>query len=99
MQLEENGYVIIDDFLTPEEINELKEAGNSLCEEAPKEGIKVFSTLNGAKAQNKDDYFLKSADKVSFFFEEGALNDKGELVVEPAKALNKVSYNLLTIKK
>ncbi|CAG2055324.1 unnamed protein product [Timema podura] len=44
--------------------------------------------------QSKDKYFLDSADKVSYFFEASALNEKGELLVEPQVALNKVGHAL-----
>lgn len=90
LQLQESGYVVIEDFLNPEETAELLGAGRALCMEAPQEGRKVFSTIKGVNAQNKQNYFIESGDKVRYFFEEGALGEKGELLVEPTKALNKV---------
>lgn len=44
--------------------------------------------------QNKDKYFLDSSDKISYFFEGGALGPKGELLVEPEKSLNKIGHAL-----
>ncbi|CAO3576955.1 unnamed protein product [Absidia cylindrospora] len=41
-----------------------------------------------------DDYFLDSGDKVRFFFEEGAFNDKGELTRPKEKAINKIGHGL-----
>lgn len=85
--------MIIEDFLTADEIDELKAAGRGLCMEAPQESRKVFSAKagdNGTDAQNKDNYFIESADKIRFFFEEGALGKDGELIVDPLNALNKV---------
>uniref|UniRef100_A0A1B0D7U1 Uncharacterized protein n=1 Tax=Phlebotomus papatasi TaxID=29031 RepID=A0A1B0D7U1_PHLPP len=35
-------------------------------------------------------------DKVRYFFEEGALNEQGELIVKPENALNKVGHSLHT---
>lgn len=95
-ELQESGYVVLEDFLTADEVAELLGAGRALCMEAPQEGRKVFSTIKGADAQNKEKYFIESGDKVRYFFEEGALGDKGELLVEPTKALNKVGHALHT---
>lgn len=83
--------MVLEDFLTADETAELLAAGRALCMEAPQEGRKVFSTIKGADAQNKENYFIESGDKIRYFFEDGALGDKGELLVEPTKALNKVS--------
>lgn len=40
--------------------------------------------------QNKDKYFLDSANKISVFFESEALDDNGKLKVHPRVCLNKV---------
>jgi hypothetical protein len=42
----------------------------------------------------KDKYFLDSSDKVSYFFEAGAVDENGKLLVEPKTALNKVGHAL-----
>ena len=41
-----------------------------------------------------DRYFLDSADRVSFFFEEGAFDDAGRLAVPQTRAINKVGHAL-----
>ncbi|KAJ3215606.1 hypothetical protein HDU67_000204 [Dinochytrium kinnereticum] len=41
-----------------------------------------------------DDYFLNSGDKVRYFFEEGALNKEGELLVPKEKSINKIGHAL-----
>lgn len=89
--MDEQGYVVIENFLTPDEIDELKEAGRTLCRDAPQEDRKTFSAANNSNAQNKEKYFLESGDKVRYFFEEGAIGPDGELLVDPDIALNKVS--------
>lgn len=93
-ELLENGYVVIEDFLTPEETEELYKSGRALCMEAPKSDRTIFSTINSEKQQSKDKYFLESGNKVRYFFEEGALGENGELLVDPMNALNKVGHAL-----
>lgn len=84
---------MIDDFLSPTEVDELYKAGQVLISEAPEEGRKVFSAANTtASHQNKEDYFLESGDKVRFFFESDALDENGKLLVDPTVALNKVCF-------
>lgn len=88
--------MVIDDFLTPDEIDELKGAGLDLCKNAPQEDRKTFSAANHNGSQSKEEYFLNSGDKVCYFYEEDALNEKGELIVDPLVALNKVGHALHT---
>ncbi len=38
---------------------------------------------------------MESGDKIRYFFEEGALNDKGELVVEKHRSLNKIGHVII----
>lgn len=45
-------------------------------------------------SQSKDTYFLESSDKISYFFEEGAVSPEGELLVDTAVSLNKVGHAL-----
>ena len=98
-QLEAVGYVVVEDFLSNDEIEEIASAGKALCMDAPQEGRKIFTTINGTDAQNKENYFIDSGDKIRFFYEEGALGPNGELLVSPTTALNKVKIylNILTI--
>lgn len=44
--------------------------------------------------QNKNKYFLDSADKISYFFEEKAVGENGELLVDPDVSLNKIGHAL-----
>ena len=50
-QFQEDGYVVIDDFLTPDEVDELHAAGCALSMEAPQEERKIFSAANAGGAQ------------------------------------------------
>lgn len=85
---------MIEDFLTTDEIAAIYEAGRKLCTEAPRDERIVFSAsrLEAKSAQNREEYFLNSSDKIRYFFEDGALDDSGNLLVDPLIALNKASY-------
>lgn len=39
-------------------------------------------------------YFLNSAGRISHFYEEGALDKEGKLIVDKSRALNKVGHAL-----
>ncbi|GAB0092365.1 phytanoyl-CoA dioxygenase domain-containing protein 1 [Sergentomyia squamirostris] len=95
-ELVENGYVVIENFLLDEEVEQILKAGQDLCLEAPAESRTVFSTVNCDSNQNREKYFIESGDKVRYFFEEGALDDEGNLKVKPENALNKVGHALHT---
>jgi hypothetical protein len=40
----------------------------------------------------KDQYFLDSANNISFFYEEGALDADGALVIPKERAINKIAH-------
>lgn len=95
--MKEVGYVVIDDYLSADEVDELLAAGRALTMEAPQESRKVFTTLESRDAQNKETYFIESGDKIRYFFEENALSPTdGKLLVDPTIALNKVGHALHT---
>ncbi|XP_050360441.1 phytanoyl-CoA dioxygenase domain-containing protein 1 [Nymphalis io] len=94
-QLEQDGYVVLEDFLRPAECDELLAAGLELTKQAPDSDDKtIFSTLENDKQQLKDRYFLESNDKISFFFEAQAVGTDGKLQVDPSVSLNKVGHAL-----
>jgi hypothetical protein len=52
-QFSQDGYVVLDDFLTAKEVEELKEAGNELIQNVPKDTHKaVFSTTDVQQVTN-----------------------------------------------
>ncbi|XP_066592365.1 uncharacterized protein [Prorops nasuta] len=90
---QKNGYVVLEDFFQPEEIEELRFAGEEYTKNLPPESErKIFNSVNSP--QNKDRYFLDSAHRISVFFEAESLEDDGKLKVHPRVSLNKVGHAL-----
>lgn len=91
-KLKSDGYAIIEDFLTPEEIKALKDRMHEIVAECdPKEHQTTFVT--GDKQQGSD-YFLNSGDKIAFFFEEKAIDSEGNLTVDKQLSVNKIGHAL-----
>lgn len=53
-----------------------------------------FAFLAPDHAQDSDEYFMESADKIGYFYEKSALDGDGELLVDASLALNKVGHAL-----
>lgn len=93
-KFEEDGYLIVEGLLSSEECEELHQRCHDIVEDADfsEHPTVTFNTRDNAQASTH--YFLTSGDKVRFFFEEGAVNDKGELKVPKHVALNKIGHAL-----
>lgn len=85
-----NGYLIVEDFFSKEEIDELKESAHQIAENFDVETLSVFTTEKQSQHTNR--YFIDSANEVSCFFEPEALNHKGELTREKHLAINKIGH-------
>ncbi|XP_072394960.1 phytanoyl-CoA dioxygenase domain-containing protein 1 homolog [Diabrotica undecimpunctata] len=94
-KFETEGFAVIENLFTPEEVEEMKNEAQNLIKSMPGESKRtVFSTTHSESQQNKDKYFLDSGDKIAYFYEEGALGPNGELLVEPENSLNKIGHAL-----
>lgn len=90
-----DGYIVIEDFLSEDEIEELKREAEDLIKLMPEQSKRtIFSTTDQENQQNRDTYFLESSDKISYFFEAGALDSEGKLLVDPSVSLNKIGHAL-----
>ena len=86
----ENGYLVIENYATNSEINDLSNNAKKIIEEFDMEEVKIFTTDNQTDVLDK--YFLESADKSSCFFEENAFDNDGNLSVDKILAINKIGH-------
>jgi phytanoyl-CoA hydroxylase len=82
---------VIEDFVPPEDCDALRQSAGQLVDDFdPSEVATVFSTHSHEHAASE--YFVKSGDKVRFFFEENVLDDGGLLVRPKAMSINKMGH-------
>lgn len=95
-QFDQDGYVILENFFSPEEVESLKEAGLALTKDIDNEKDRVvFNQASGSETKkSRDQYLMQSADKVCYFYEDGAVGPQGELLVPAEVSLNKVGHAL-----
>ncbi|XP_029372383.1 phytanoyl-CoA dioxygenase domain-containing protein 1 [Echeneis naucrates] len=94
----EDGYVVLDGLLTPQQCDELRQRMSEIVDQmdVPAHCRTTFSTYHDEqlKTQGNADYFITSGDKIRFFFEKGVFDDKGEFIVPKQRSLNKVGHAL-----
>lgn len=98
---QKDGFVVIPDFLSAETCQLLKSRADQMVHDwvVSEEAIKlaqdqsaVFTTENNDRTNNH--FFLDSAEKIRCFFEDGALDEKGNWVQPPAQCINKIGHAL-----
>ena len=88
-----NGYLIIEDFKTHKECDELISRSKELIEEQDFNNQQsVFDTVS--QSHNDDNYFLESGDKIRFFFEEKANLDEENVKTNKQYIVNKIGHAL-----
>ena len=90
---DENGFLVLDNFLSGEKCEEAVKAIKKLVHdyEPDENSLIIFSTTT--HEHDKTNYFRDSADKISFFFEGKALKD-GKFQVPKEHAINKIGHAL-----
>lgn len=88
---QKNGFLILNDFYSAEECDQLIERAAELSRSFNYKGHpSVFQTSN--QSQTTDDYFLNSGDNISYFFEKDAFDEKGNLRQPIEVSLNKIGH-------
>nr|AFK42779.1 unknown [Lotus japonicus] len=87
------GYLVIESFAGEDEIEGMMKRMEQLVDNFdPSSTASIFSTKNQQKLT--DDYFFDSVERVSFFFEEKAFGDNGDLKQPKQLSINKVGHAL-----
>lgn len=88
-----NGYLILPNVIPHHVCDALMIRANQLVQEADLSLTKtIFSTKTNQHVKN--DYFLESGNNISFFFEEKAFNETGDLTQSKENVINKIGHAL-----
>ncbi len=87
----EDGFIILPDFNTNEACDALMARAEKLSREFDYKGhASIFQTSEQTKTS--DEYFLNSGGNISFFFENDAFDENGELRNDVFHSLNKIGH-------
>ena len=88
-----DGYLVLENFWDSSTVAALKAASDTLLASfSPPPTASVFSTLE--QERTSDSYFLSSGEHIRFFFEKGALDERGVLRVPKEAGVNKIGHAL-----
>ena len=91
-----DGFLVVPNFASPDEVAAMKARAEQLVEDFDPQTVSVFSTRrqeSTLSAESARDYFLDSANNISFFFEEDAFDpDTGALRQAKSHSINKIGH-------
>ncbi|KAK5842493.1 phytanoyl-CoA dioxygenase isoform X2 [Gossypium arboreum] len=88
-----HGFLVIESFASPAEIEAMRKRMDGMLQAFdPTTTASIFSTKNQVKLTSE--YFYESAENISFFFEEKAFDDNGNLKQPKELSINKVGHAL-----
>ncbi|KAF9010711.1 phytanoyl-CoA dioxygenase [Cyathus striatus] len=93
-QFNNDGYLVIPGFLSPEDTNALLTRSKELLQEFNIETHPRTKFTTSDDNHVGDDYFLNSGDKIRYFLEEDAVDASGKLNRPKEKAVNKIGHGL-----
>ena len=92
-QYQRDGFLVLTEFVETNACDQLRARAEELVRDFDPSGVvSVFSTIE--QNRHSDDYFLKSGDKIRFFFEEDAFGSEGTLKQSKERSINKIGHAL-----
>jgi phytanoyl-CoA hydroxylase len=92
-RFERDGFLVLEDFVSRAACASLRERAAQLLTEFDPNGVRsIFST--NEQTRTSDEYFLASGDRISFFFEERAFQENGQLRQSKEHSINKIGHAL-----
>ena len=88
-----DGYLLVEDFASPAECEALMAQTKALVDGFDANDHKVVFSAAG-QSHAATDYFMKSASNISFFLENGAVDEQGNLIKDKSVAVNKIGHAL-----
>ena len=87
----QDGYLVVKDFISEVQRKQLMDRAEELIDDFnPSSTHSIFTT--NEQERSSDDYFLSSGDQIRFFFEEKAIDSKGNFTVPKQKSINKIGH-------
>src|SRR4030095_14460882 len=88
-----DGYLTLEGFVAESDCDQLRKRAEEMVSDFDAAGlVSIFSTHEQSRVA--DEYFLKSGDKIRFFFEENAFNPDGTLKQDKECSINKIGHAL-----
>src|SRR6478672_1902925 len=90
---ERDGFLVLPDFVKQAACDDLRSRAEKLIHDFDPRGVaSIFSTHEQNRLAN--DYFLESAARIHFFFEEDAFEPDGTLKQDKEQSINKIGHAL-----
>lgn len=92
-QYRRDGFLVLENVLDGARCDALRARADELVEGFDAEAHRTIFTTD-EQSRRTDDYFLDSADRIHFFFEEEAFDEAGRLRQTKARSINKIGHAL-----